>query len=295
VRDRLRAAGIPGPERDARLLAEMSFGLRGIDLITREGQAADAAALERLEVMTRRRLAGEPIARIAGEKAFYGLDFVLSPETLVPRPETEMLVDFALERLDPGLPVRVLDLGTGTGCVAIAILTHLARAQAVAVDLSAGALACAGRNAARHGVAERFAVREGSWFEPVGAEERFDLIVSNPPYIESGELAALMPEVREHDPVLALDGGEDGLAPYRVIAARAAEHLLEGAWIALEAGGTQGQAVSALLTAGGLAEAEVKKDLAGLDRMIIAHHVNDAGADPLGDQYFPLGNMGRSG
>jgi release factor glutamine methyltransferase len=209
-----------------------------------------------------------------GEREFYGLPFGLVPETLVPRPETEMLVDFALERLPPARLARILDLGTGTGCIVIAVLGNRPLATGVAIDLSGAAAVCAVANASRNGVERRLDVRVGAWFAPLRPNERFDLILSNPPYIESAEIDGLAPEVREHDPRLALDGGPDGLAPYREIAAGAAAFLAPGGWLVLEIGSGQGPAVAALLETQGLVEVAVKKDLAGLDRMVVAHHVS---------------------
>src|SRR5690606_31683063 len=151
----------------------------------------------------------------------WGLGFRLNAATLVPRPETEMLVERGLEEVGGLDRPTILDLGTGTGCVAISLLSSFSDMRAVAVDLSAEALEMAGFNAARHGVAERFDARQGSWFDPLEPTERFDLIVSNPPYIETATIGTLMPEVKDHDPHLALDGGPDGLAPYRIIAREA--------------------------------------------------------------------------
>jgi release factor glutamine methyltransferase len=274
VRDRFRGAGLATPELDARLLAELAFGLRGIELVTREREPAPTAGLRLLDAYAERRLSGEPVARIVGEREFYGLPFGLVPETLVPRPETEMLVDFALERLPPARLARILDLGTGTGCIVIAVLGNRPLATGVAIDLSGAAAVCAVANASRNGVERRLDVRVGAWFAPLRPNERFDLILSNPPYIESAEIDGLAPEVREHDPRLALDGGPDGLAPYREIAAGAAAFLAPGGWLVLEIGSGQGPAVAALLETQGLVEVAVKKDLAGLDRMVVAHHVS---------------------
>ncbi len=241
--------------------------------MSREREPVGPAGLTRLDVLASRRLAGEPVARIAGEKEFYGLPFTLVPETLVPRPETEMLVDLGLEVLPLKAPARILDIGTGTGCIAIALLVHRPEAKAVGVDLSSEACACARANAERHGVSDRFDSRTGSWFAPVADSERFELIVSNPPYIESAEIAALSREVREFDPLLALDGGPDGLAPYREIAKAAPRFLSPGGSLAIEIGANQSGPVAALLEGAGLKAVAVKKDLAGLDRMVVAHHV----------------------
>ncbi len=271
VRDRFRAAGLATPELDAKLLAQAAFGRDAMGMLADENAPADAAALAALDALAARRLAGEPVARILGEQEFYGLDFALGPGTLVPRPETEMLVDAAIGFLRGRKGTRLLDLGTGTGCIAIAALANLPDAVGVAVDLNPEALKVATANRARHGLEGRLALREGSWFEPV-AGERFDLIVSNPPYIESAAIADLMVEVRGFDPHLALDGGADGLGPYRVMAQEGLRHLTEGGMLALEIGAGQGVAVKNLLVAAGFANVQVENDLAGLDRMVIAHH-----------------------
>lgn len=228
-----------------------------------------------LDALLARRLAGEPVARILGEKEFYGLSFVLNEATLVPRPETELLVDLALDWLRGRGDAVILDLGTGTGCIPIAILANAPRVRAVAVDLSARALDAARENAVRHGVAERMELCEGSWFDPLPKSEGggFDLIASNPPYIESAAIATLAPEVRDHDPHLALDGGPDGLEPYRIIAAGAAARLVPGGALMVEVGSAQGAAVAGIFTGAGFSNLVIHKDLAGLDRVVIGHHL----------------------
>ncbi len=219
----------------------------------------------------RRRLTGQSVARIIGEREFYGLAFTLNAATLEPRPDTELLVDMAIAALPPG--GRMLDLGTGTGCIPIAVLANRPDATAVAVDLSAEALAAARINAGRHGVAGRLALIEGNWLEPLEGEAGFHLIVSNPPYIASSVIPGLSAEVREFDPALALDGGPDGLAPYRIIAAQAPRHLVSPGRLLLEIGYDQGEAVTAILAGAGWQQIAVHKDLAGLDRVVSAHHL----------------------
>ncbi|SFZ85797.1 release factor glutamine methyltransferase [Devosia enhydra] len=269
MRDRFRAAAIDTPELDARRLAEAAFGCTALALYTNEHEPADPDALARLEAFAQRRIAGEPVSRILGVKAFWGLDFLLSPETLVPRPETEMLVRRGLERLEGKARPRLLDLGTGTGCIAIALLHECPDAQAMAVDLSPGALETARENAARHGVADRLDLRLGSWFEPIALGERFDLVVSNPPYIADAERPALSVEVRDHDPHLALFGGPDGLEPYRIIAAELARHLKPGGLGLFEIGHSQGPTVRAILAAAGFSQIAVARDLEDRDRMVV--------------------------
>ncbi|WP_342019249.1 N5-glutamine methyltransferase family protein, partial [Devosia geojensis] len=190
ARDRLARAGIDNPALDARLLAENAFGLTRLALATDEARPADAQGLAALDALVARRLAGEPIARIFGEKEFYGLAFALNEATLVPRPETELLVDKALDWLKGEPAPRVLDLGTGTGCIPIAILVNAPAATAVATDLSPRALEAARENARRHGVAERMVLLEGSWFEPLSSVSAATSPHPSPPLqgegIESG-------------------------------------------------------------------------------------------------------------
>ncbi len=223
--------------------------------------------------MAARRLRGEPVVRILGEKEFYGRPFALGAATLVPRPETEMLVIRGLELLG-GKPHRtILDLGTGTGCIAISILAESPSAQGVAVDLAPEALVTAQHNADRHGVEKRLDFRKGPWFEPLQAGESFDLIVSNPPYIASAEIEELAVEVKDHDPRLALDGGPDGLDPYRLIIKDAATWLKPDGAVLVEIGSIQAIAVTALFIQSGFRDVRVHQDLAGLDRVVEGHHI----------------------
>lgn len=270
-RDRFRAAGLDTPELDAKLLALRAWDTDRIGLLNREAEPADAALIKALDVLAERRLAGEPVARILGEQEFYGLGFALNAATLVPRPETEMLVDRALAHFgDKG--GRLLDLGTGTGCIPIAVLANAPKVWATAVDLAPDAVAMAQKNAGRHGVADRLDLRLGSWFEPLPPDARFDLIVSNPPYIETAEIDRLAREVKGFDPALALDGGPDGLAPYRHIIAAAPGRLAPGGWLMVEIGSTQGKPVHSLFESARFTQVKVEKDLAGLDRVVIGHH-----------------------
>jgi release factor glutamine methyltransferase len=267
-----RRAGIETPELDARLLAEVAFGLDRLELVNREREPAPAEALAKMQLMAERRLRGEPVTRILGEREFFGLTFKLNEATLVPRPETEMLVVRTLQLLEGRPRKRILDLGTGSGCIAISVLTESPSATAVAVDLSNDAILAAEANAEVHGVAKRFDARKGSWFEPLKAGESFDVIVSNPPYIASETIATLKPEVKDHDPHLALDGGADGLDAYRAIVAGAPAWLKPDGWVVVEVGADQGHLVKALFTKAGLVEVAIEKDLAGLDRMVVGHH-----------------------
>jgi release factor glutamine methyltransferase len=270
VRDLFRRAGIDTAELDARIFAEAAFGMDRLTLVNRERDSASPEQLKALEALAQRRLKGEPVARIIGERGFWGLSFKLNDATLVPRPETEMLVQRGLEIVGPLEQPKLLDLGTGSGCIPIALLTEVAELSAVAIDLSADALDMARYNARRHDVIDRFETRQGSWFDPVEVGERFDLIVSNPPYIESAALATLMVEVRDHDPRLALDGGPDGLRPYRAIARDAAAHLAPEGVVLLEIGTGQGADVTDIFAEAGFNRIAVERDLAGHERMVVA-------------------------
>ncbi len=252
------------------------LGLDALQLALNESETVSNTLTSSLAEVLKRRLSGESVARIIGHREFYGLDFGLNAATLEPRPDTELLIDLALDVLPEG--GRLLDMGTGTGCIPIAVLVNRPDAGAVATDLSMEALAQAGDNAKGHGVDGRLRLLQGDWFGALGAEERFDLILSNPPYIESAVVETLAAEVKDFDPLLALDGGPDGLAPYRVIAAGAGDWLRDGGRVMVEIGFDQGEAVSALFAAAGFEAISVHKDLAGLDRVVSAHHLKGAKA-----------------
>ena len=273
LRDRFRDAKIDRPEVDAHFLAEAVFEMTHSDLLRHELGPVTVAQERRLDEFGSRRLSGEPIARILGEKAFYGRMFRVNGATLVPRPETELLVTLAHRALMNHPHPLILDLGTGTGCIAISLLADLPRAQAVAIDLSVDALTMARLNAVTHKVDDRLSLSAGSWFDPLEPGERFDVIVSNPPYVESDVIPTLMPEVKDHDPMLALDGGADGLAAYRIILAGARERLNLGGMLIVEIASTQGAAVSELARASGFVTITLEKDLAGLDRAVLLHHL----------------------
>jgi len=270
IRDRFEAAGIATAALDARLLAERAFGLDGVQLVANEREPMQPGGEKSLDAYATRRLAGEPVARILGEKEFYGLEFRLNAETLVPRPETELLVDLGLETIKSHKSPHILDLGTGSGCIPISLLVNCKNAHAVAIDINPKALEQAQENANLNGVADEIEFRQGSWFAPLDVDERFDLIVSNPPYIESEVIGSLDREVRLHDPVLALDGGFDGLAPYRIIASMALNHLQPGGAVIVEVGQGQAEIVAEMFVAAGFARREVHDDLAGVARAVLS-------------------------
>lgn len=272
VRDRFRAAGIDTAELDARLLAQHVLGTDSMGLVRREREpiAGDGAA--RLEALAQRRLVGEPISRIVGEKEFWSLRLTVNEATLVPRPDTETLVGEAIGFLETRKGQRFLDLGTGSGAIAVAIAVGLSRATGIATDISTAAIEAAKINAERHGVARRLEFRQGSWWQAVPHTELFDLIVTNPPYIATARIEELPPEVRFYDPRPALDGGWDGLEAYRAIASQAARRLLRGGVVMLEVGFNQGDVVQKMFLRAGFAAAEIIKDLNGLDRVVVASH-----------------------
>lgn len=277
TRDRLRDAGLPTAALDARLLVAHALGWSVVRLVADGATAPDPVALAAAEALTARRLAGEPVGRILGRREFHGLDLRLGPETLEPRPDTEVLVDAALADVQAGhVPgagadgegLLLVDVGTGTGAIALALLAALPKARAIAVDLSDGALAVAIENASRLGLGARFDARLGSYLDPV--PESVALVLSNPPYIESGAIAGLDREVREHDPRLALDGGPDGLDAYRALAPAAYARLVPGGTIGLEIGSAQAGAVTGCLAGAGFVAIRTIPDLAGHDRVVMA-------------------------
>lgn len=262
---RLREAGCDTPELDARTLAQEAFGLSLAALIG--GGKAGPDGCEALGILVERRAAGEPVARILGTREFWGLDFRLAPETLVPRPDSETIVETALAEIGPrDRSFSALDLGTGTGCLLLAILSERPNAFGLGVDLSPAAAAAARGNAEALGLGARACFVVGSWGEAIG--RRFDLVVSNPPYIPSEEIHDLDREVRAHDPRLALDGGPDGLGAYRAIAAGLDALLEDDGMAVLELGAGQEGGVSAIMAAAGFACAPASPDLAGIARAL---------------------------
>jgi release factor glutamine methyltransferase len=271
MRALLAAAGVETPGLDARLLAQHALGLDTAALLTAPEAEADQAAAELALAFARRRAAGEPVARILGVREFFGLPFRLDAATLVPRPDTEVLVAAALAELRPAeRPWRLVDLGTGSGAILVALLAHLPRAFGLGVDLSQAAAAAALANAQANGVAERAAFAVGDWLDAISG--RFDAIVANPPYIAAKEIAVLDREVRDHDPHLALDGGADGLDCYRNLLRTAAMALAPGGFFGLELGAGQAPEVTRIATMLGWRVEKLDKDAAGHDRAMILRH-----------------------
>ena len=264
--------GFESAALDAKLLTGHALGIDALGLATREQDGVSEAEAARDADLIQRRMSGESVARIMGSREFYGLAFKLNAATLEPRPDTELLVDLALAALPEG--GSILDLGTGTGCIPVAVLANRPDAKGIATDINPEALTMAASNADYHGVAERLRFAQGDWFAALPHDSpRFDLILSNPPYIASAVIETLSAEVKDFDPRLALDGGPGGLLPYRVIAAEAARHLAPRGQVMVEIGYDQAEAVSALFGQAGFGSISVHQDLAGLDRVVCAHHM----------------------
>ncbi|NRP69980.1 Release factor glutamine methyltransferase [Ensifer psoraleae] len=280
-RDRLKAAGIETAAVDARHLISGLLGLSLAAMMARGGEAVDDAVAARIRAAVERRAAREPVYRILGEREFYGLTLKLSKDTLEPRPDTETLVDCMIPHVrrivaNKGT-CRIIDLGIGTGAICLALLDEVLEARGLGTDISEDALATARENAERNGLAGRFQTLRSNWFEEVGG--RFDIIVSNPPYIQSKVVEELEPEVKFHDPAAALDGGDDGLNAYRAIALHAARHLEADGVIGLEIGFDQKQAVMALFAAQGFRLHDSAKDLGGNDRALVFKRDRECGSN----------------
>lgn len=272
----LRAANLDQPALDARLLVAAALRLEQIDLMRAPDRVLSPADMASIEAMTTRRLRHEPVSRIVGRRWFYGLELEIDPATLDPRPETETLVEGVLTRMREreltDAPLRLLDLGTGSGAILIALLVALPFATGLGTDISADALEVARRNASKHGVADRIALRNADWLTGVEAAS-FDVIVSNPPYIATAELAALETDVLHYDPRAALDGGADGLVAYKAILAAVVAALKPGGMVVFEVGAGQDRDVARLCIEAGLAPeppGSAWLDLSGHQRCVAA-------------------------
>jgi release factor glutamine methyltransferase len=268
---RFKSASIDSAELDARILVGAVLGLDLTGVIAAASRLLTSDESTRLEDFTRRRLAGEPVARILGLKEFWGLPLQLSAATLVPRPDTETVVELALEmlRASPpcGRPLRIADLGTGSGAILLALLSELPDAFGYGTDISVEALRTAHRNATGLGLASRAEFLACDYAAALA--DTFDLIVSNPPYIRSADIPGLATEVRDHDPLRALDGGTDGLDAYRALIPQAARLLAPAGVLAVEVGEGQSADVERMMTSAGLTlEGPPKADLAGIRRAV---------------------------
>ena len=264
---KLKAAGIENPRRDARILLTSVLGLESNANLP--DQALTKVLARRFAGMIKRRAKREPVSRILGRRDFWTLTLKLNKDTLDPRPDSETVVETVLAHLqDRAGAHRILDLGAGTGCLLLALLAELPNATGLGVDIAPGAVRAARENARTAGLAGRARFAVGNWSE--GLRGRFDVIVANPPYIRKSDIPGLDPEVAQHDPKQALDGGRDGLAAYRAILKGLPGVLAPHALVAFELGQGQARQVAGLLKAQGLQVLETRRDLAGIKRCIIA-------------------------
>lgn len=267
---RLTAAGIDGAARDARVLLAHAIGMDPSRISLEPDLRLTAEMQLLLDSHIVRRIGREPVSKILGTRAFWGRDFIVTPDVLDPRPETESLIATAL---DGGDAQSFADLGTGSGIIALTLLAEWPNARCTATDASSAALAVAARNARALNVKDRLDLEHvqdrGSWFD--GVPKGLDLIVSNPPYISGAEMLELSPEVFDHDPHLALSPGGDGLSPYRAIAGGAQDHLVPGGRLLVEIGWRQGTDVAGIFSQNGLERIVILPDMDGRDRVVSAH------------------------
>jgi len=264
---RLKAAGVDSPAIDARLLLEAAAGVTRVEVVTDPHRALTAEEAATLNDYVERRARREPVSRILGKKGFWKLILAVTPAVLTPRPDTETVVDIALRGFPEAMAFNVLDIGTGSGAILLAILAERPAARGLGTDISDEALAVAKDNAANLDLGGRAAFLHTSWADGLG-DAGFDLVVSNPPYIRSAEIEMLDPEVRDHEPRLALDGGPDGLEAYRVLAPEVLRLLKPGGMFAVETGWDQGAEVKALFEAAGAERVEIVKDLSDRERVV---------------------------
>jgi release factor glutamine methyltransferase len=256
-------AGLPLDPLENRILLCHATGLSRVQLITQGDRPLTPEEARRLDALVARRLGGEPIAYIVGKREFFGLDFQVGPAVLIPRPDTELIVELALERLPQG-PARLLDMGTGSGAIAVAVAHTRPDADVTALDVSPDALAVAQANAAANGARVRFL--HSSWFDALAGAETFDVIASNPPYIAAGDAHLAQGDLR-FEPVGALTDHADGLSALRIIVQGSPRHLVPGGWLLLEHGYDQAAAVRALLAEGGFTDVQSWRDLGGIERV----------------------------
>lgn len=268
-RRRLKEGGIESPDLEARLILKHALKTTDAALIAGDDRTLTAEELAEAESILSRRLAAEPLSRIFGEREFWGMPFTVTPATLDPRPDTETLIEAVLDIYKDGPPPQtILDMGTGSGCILAALLKEFPESRGVGLDFSPAALAVAGENLRRNGLADRARLVQGSWNHDFKGE-MFDLLVSNPPYIPSGEIANLDPGVRNHDPILALDGGTDGLEAYKSIIRESGKLFHRHSRGFLEVGVFQAEDVARLVEDAGFAMIGVRPDLAGILRVVI--------------------------
>jgi release factor glutamine methyltransferase len=267
----LRVAGLPEPRREAGSLLSHVVGRDSAFLITHADEMLTADERAAFRAGVARRVAGEPFQYIAGRQEFYGLEFEVTPDVLIPRPETELLVETALELLKGTDAPFICDVGTGTGCIAVVLLHEREDARGFALDVSTSALTVAARNAEHHGVAERLRLIVSDCFDALGADEgvRFDLVASNPPYIAERDIEELQREVREHEPRVALTPGGDGLSVVRRLVSEAPRFLKPGGHLVIEIGFGQHEQVAALVDSQVWTLLDIRRDLQGIPRTVV--------------------------
>ena len=287
----LRAAGIDAPRRDARLLMQHALGLSPEDLLADDRLPLGEDEAGRLKALVRRRAAREPIAYLTGRREFWSLELAVDRSALVPRPESETLVEAVLDRA-PRLPAhpRLLDLGTGTGCLLVALLSELPGAVGLGIDVNASAVSLARANAHRHGLGERASFAVADWGAALAA--RFDVVVSNPPYVATPELVSLAPEIARHEPRMALAGGTDGYECYRRLAPQIARLLASGGLAAIELGAGMADEVRSLFAASGLLQIGRRHDLSGIERCALFARSTDVGIRSQGGDFLPAEHAG---
>lgn len=267
ARQQLEAAGVAGPVIDARLLVEAAADTTRVEIVTDPYRVLTPEQEARLEDYLARRAKREPVSHILGRKGFWKIMLQVTPDVLTPRPDTETVVEYVLRDFPENAPWHVLDLGVGSGAILLSILAERPAAKGLGVDVSEEALAVARENAANLGLAGRTALLRGDWTWGLGAAT-FDLVVSNPPYIASHVIEELEPEVRDHEPRLALEGGADGLDAYRTLAPEILRVLKPGGRFAVEIGYDQKDAVEALFREAGAADVVTVRDLGDRDRVV---------------------------
>lgn len=271
----LKGAGVDSPRLSSQVLVGHALGLDRVRLVVDRDRELAPAEAEVCRALVARRAAGEPVAYIMGVKEFFGLDFAVSPATLVPRPETEHLIEEVQRRFAADAPLRFADLGTGSGCIAVTLLTLFPDASGLALDLSAAALAVARRNAETHGVGRRLTFARADMGSPFARPGSLDLVAANPPYVSEAEYAEVSPEVADFEPrtalVPAVPGVSDGLECYRAMVPRAGEALAPGGWLVMEMGEGQAESLSHIVENSTLFECcHIVSDLAGRDRIVVA-------------------------
>ncbi|TWU23790.1 peptide chain release factor N(5)-glutamine methyltransferase [Bythopirellula polymerisocia] len=272
--DFLRGKGADSPRLDAEVLLAHARGCQRIELYTAFAEEPAEAVRTAFRELVSRRAMGTPVAYLVGQREFFSLSFEVTPDVLIPRPETEQLVVRALDlakEMKSAEPLKIADVGTGSGAIAVCIAKHFENCSVTAIDISPAALDVARRNAEKHGVAERIKFVAGDLFSTLSSTEKYSLVLSNPPYVSSEEMADLAPDVRDYEPHLALDGGEHGTEVIERLIAQSPGYLLSGAWLLLEVGATNAERVEALISQDSELELqETLKDIAGLPRVVQA-------------------------